>query len=163
MIQTKETVYRKDLEKKKIFVTRDFDAPIQRVWEAWTRPEILDQWWAPKPWKAVTTQMDFRSGGQWLHYMEGPDGTRHYCRADYNSVVAGKSYEGKDSFCDEDGNPIDTAPSMHWNAMFSETGNGTRVDVELSFASVEDLEKIVEMGFQEGFAAAHANLDEIFG
>ena len=53
MIATKETVYTKDAANNKMSVVREFDAPLEKVWKAWTEPKLLDQWWAPKPWKAV--------------------------------------------------------------------------------------------------------------
>lgn len=161
MIATKETIYTKDPSNKKMKVVREFDAPLQKVWKAWTESELLDQWWAPKPWKANTQSMDFREGGSWLYYMQGPDGSRHYCRVDYQKIVPSKSFAGLDSFCDENGNPTTEAPQMTWNCQFSSTSNGSKVDVEIIFASEADLEKIVEMGFKEGFAAAHNNLDEL--
>lgn len=161
MIINKETIYTKDLENKKIKVTREFDAPVEKVWRAWTEKELLDQWWAPRPWKAVTQSMDFSNGGTWLYYMEGPDGTRHYCRADYRSIATNKSYNLLDAFCDENGNINTEFPRMNWKVVFNKTDDGTKVDVEITFSSVEDLEKIIEMGFKEGFAAAHNNLDEL--
>ena len=161
MILNKETIYTKDLDNKKINVVREFDAPVEKVWRAWTERELLDQWWAPRPWKAVTQSMNFREGGTWLYYMEGPDGSRHYCRADYSSVVPNKSYKGLDAFCDEKGNINTDFPRMNWQVDFKKADDATRVEVEISFASVEDLEKIIEMGFKEGFAAAHNNLDEL--
>ena len=100
----KETVYAKDDANKKLRVTREFDAPVDKIWRAWTEPKLLDQWWAPKPWKAVTVTMDFRNGGTWNYYMQGPDGTRHYCRADYSNIIPVKSFMGLDAFCDEKGN-----------------------------------------------------------
>ena len=161
MIINKETIYTKDLENKKIKVTREFDATVEKVWRAWTEKELLDQWWAPRPWKAVTLSMDFSNGGTWLYYMEGPDGSRHYCRADYESIVANKSYEGLDAFCDEKGNINTEFPRMNWKVAFNKADDGTKVDVEITFDSIEALEKIIEMGFKEGFAAAHNNLDEL--
>jgi len=161
MIINKETIYTKDLENKKIKVTREFDAPVEKVWRAWTEKELLDQWWAPRPWKAVTQSMNFSNGGTWLYYMEGPDGSRHYCRVDYKSISTNKSYELLDAFCDEKGNINTEFPSMNWKVVFNKADDGTKVDVEITFSSVEDLEKIIEMGFKEGFAAAHNNLDEL--
>lgn len=163
MIINKETIFTKDLDNKKIKVVREFDAPVEQVWKAWTESELLDQWWAPKPWKANTRSMDFREGGSWLYYMEGPDGSRHYCRADYKSVIPNKLFVGDDAFCDENGNPTTELPSMHWEVSFNKSGNATKVEVELTFATEEDLNKIIEMGFKEGFAAAHNNLDELLG
>ena len=159
--QQKQTVITKDAANKKLFVVREFDGPLEQVWKAWTESKILDQWWAPKPWKANTKSMDFRNGGRWLYFMEGPDGSRHYCRADYTSIVPKKSFVGDDAFCDEQGNINNELPRMHWKNEFSKTEHGTKVEVAISFASEADLEKIIEMGFKEGFAAAHNNLDEI--
>lgn len=161
MILNKETIYKKDLDNKKIYVTREFDAPAQKVWRAWTEPALLDQWWAPRPWKAITISMDFKNGGRWLYYMEGPDGSKHYCSADYSAIVPNKSYEALDAFCDEKGNIKTEFPRMQWKVEFKKADNATRVEVEINFDSVESLNKIVEMGFQEGFAMAHNNLDEL--
>jgi uncharacterized protein YndB with AHSA1/START domain len=161
MIATKETIYSKDASNKKLKVEREFDAPVAQVWKAWTEPELLDQWWAPKPWKANTKSMDFREGGRWFYYMEGPDGTRHYCKVDYKTIVPNKSFSGFDGFCDEHGETNTEMPGMDWNVVFTAVGSTTKVNVDVTFASEEDLNKIVEMGFKEGFAAAHANLDEL--
>lgn len=161
MIATKETVYKKDLANKKIKVTREFDAPVAEVWKAWTEPKLLDQWWAPKPWKAVTVSQDFKPGGRWFYYMQGPDESRHYCIADYISIAANKSFSAKDAFTDDKGNIDSNMPSMTWKVAFNSTGDATKVDIEISAKSEDDLNKIIEMGFQEGFAAAHKNLDEL--
>lgn len=161
MIGTKETIYSKDATNKKLSVEREFDAPVEQVWKAWTESNLLDQWWAPKPWKAVTKSMDFRDGGVWLYYMQGPEGERHYCRVDYHTIVPNKSFTGLDAFCDENGNPSTEAPSMHWKVVFTPAGTGTKVGVEVTFKSEEDMETIIKMGFKEGFAAAHDNLDEL--
>ena len=161
MIATKETIYTKDAANKKISVVREFEAPVEKVWKAWTESELLDQWWAPKPWKANTQSMDFREGGTWLYYMEGPDGSRQYCRADYETIAPNKSYTGLDAFCDENGKINTDFPRMHWKVVFNKSANGTKVEVEITFTSEADMEKIIEMGFKEGFAAAHTNLDEL--
>lgn len=161
MMATKESIFTKDAANKKINVVREFDAPVEQVWKAWTVSELLDQWWAPKPWKANTQSMDFHEGGTWFYYMEGPDGSRHYCRADYETIVPNKSYTGLDAFCDENGKMNTDFPRMHWKVVFSKSGTGTKVEVEITFTSEADMEKISEMGFQEGFTAAHTNLDEL--
>ncbi len=158
---TKETTISKDLENRKLLVLREFDAPVELVWRAWTESKLLDQWWAPKPWKATTKSMDFREGGIWLYYMEGPEGEKSYCRAEFKTIDPLKSYTGHDGFCDENGNPSGDLPGMQWDAKFSETETGTKVEVEITFATLSDLETIVEMGFNEGFTAAHGNLDEL--
>jgi len=162
MIAKKETTYSKDTANKKMKVVREFDAPVDQVWRAWTEPAILDLWWAPKPWKAITQSMDFKTGGRWRYYMQGPDGSRHYCLNEYESIAPKKMYSGLDAFCDENGNINTEMPRMHWKVEFASIEDGTRVTVEISFPSEADMEKIVEMGFKEGFAMAHKNLDEYF-
>ncbi|MBR9999709.1 MAG: SRPBCC domain-containing protein [Cyclobacteriaceae bacterium] len=151
-----------DKENKKINVEREFSAPISKVWTAWTESRILDQWWAPKPWKVRTRTMDFREGGYWLYAMAGPDGTEHWCRADFKSVVPLKSYSGLDAFCDENGNIDDSFPRSVWNVEFRELQNSTEVSVQITYEKLADLEKIIEMGFKEGFTAALENLDDLF-
>ncbi len=160
-MSNKETTIAKDAANKKLIVVREFDAPLGDVWKAWTDSNILDKWWAPKPWRAKTKTMDFREGGLWLYSMVGPDGTESFCRADFKTIVRNKSYTGDDAFCDEDGNVTHDIPGMHWKNEFSLTDTGTKVEVEITFANEADMEKIIEMGFEAGFTAAHSNLDKL--
>jgi uncharacterized protein YndB with AHSA1/START domain len=161
MITKHQTNITKDLTNKKLRVVREFDAPIHQVWQAWTESHLLDQWWAPKPWKAQTKTMDFREGGHWLYAMVGPDGAQTWCRADYKTIDPEKGFTVVDAFCDENGKATTDFPSMHWKNEFFQTPAGTRVEVEITFSSEADLEKIIEMGFKEGFTAALTNLDEL--
>lgn len=142
-------------------VVRDFNAPVEQVWRAWTEPPLLDQWWAPHPWKAKTKRMEFTEGGTWLYAMLGPNGEEAWSRADFEAIEQGKSYSGQDAFCDADGNIASEPPGMHWQVSFAPVAAGTRVTVLITFRSEEDLQKIVDMGFKEGFTAAHGNLDAL--
>ncbi len=157
----KQTEVTKDRENKKLVVVREFDATPADVWSAWTEKELLDQWWAPKPWKAETKSMDFREGGFWLYCMVGPEGEAHWCRVDFKTISKLKSFTGLDAFCDENGNINHDFPTMHWKNVFSKTDSGTKIEVEINFDTEADLEKILEMGFEEGFTSALGNLDEL--
>src|SRR5687767_11932701 len=148
-----------DRENQKINVEREFEAPVSKVWDAWTKPELLDKWWAPKPWRAKTKKMDFRSGGFWLYAMVGPEGDEQWCKADFISVTPQKRYVGIDYFCDAEGNKNEEMPTIHWDVKFSAKGNSTLVSVQNTFDKLEDLERIIEMGFKEGFLSAMENLD----
>lgn len=150
----------KDLKNKQLKITRDFNAPVDQVWRAWTDSEQLDLWWAPKPWKAKTKTMDFREGGYWLYAMVGPDGSETWGREEYETIVPFKRFIAIDKFCDDKGNVNTELPVLNWWCEFTESGTGTSVQIEVSFSSIEDLEKIVQMGFEEGFTAALVNLDE---
>ena len=151
-----------DKQNNKIKVTREFAAPLSKVWVAWTQSELLDQWWAPKPWKAVTQKMDFKDGGHWLYVMAGPEGEEHWCRADFKSISPNKIFKVSEGFCDPDGKITTDFPIAYWDCQFSESSNKTIVDVEISYDSLADLEKYIEMGFKEGFTMALGNLDELF-
>ena len=151
-----------DKENKKIKVEREFEAPVADVWAAWTQRELLDDWWAPKPWKARTKSMDFKNGGAWLYAMVGPDGSEHWARADFSNITLFKSYEATDAFCDQDGNINKALPSARWINKFNEGGHSTTVSIEIGYDKLEDLEQYIEMGFKEGFTAALVNLDDIF-
>lgn len=161
MIATKEAIFTKDEANKTMSIVRDFDAPVELVWKCWTEPELMDKWWAPKPWKAVTQSQDFRDGGTWRYYMEGPDGTRHYCLANFEKIVPNKSYSALDAFCDENGVINTEFPRMHWDLQFNKAGKTTKVEIMIKFEKLEDMQKILEMGFKEGFSMAHGNLDEL--
>jgi uncharacterized protein YndB with AHSA1/START domain len=161
MLLNKESIFKKDLENKKMYITREFDAPVEKVWRCWTEPELLDQWWAPEPYKTVTVNMDFQNGGRWLYYMISPEGNKHYGRADYRQITPIKTYSAIDTFCDEHGNADEQFPGMDWKVEFVSLGNISRVDIVISFTSIEVMEKIIEMGFQEGFTMAHGNLDKL--
>ena len=93
-----ETIITKLPDQKQLKVTRNFSAPVDLVWKAWTDPEILDKWWAPKPWKAVTKSMDFRPGGRWLYSMNGPAGERHWSKSDFLKINAQSMYEAMEAF-----------------------------------------------------------------
>lgn len=151
-----------DKENKKITVEREFAAPVDKVWDAWTQSEILDQWWAPKPWKARTKTMEFRDGGYWLYAMVGPEGEEHWARADFSNITEQESYTATDAFCDESGTINDTLPQAVWRNSFTAQNNHTVVFIEITYEKLEDLEGILQMGFQEGFTAGLENLDELF-
>lgn len=160
-MSNKETQITKDAAKKQITVIREFDAPVAQVWDAWTKKELLDEWWAPKPWKANTKSMDFKEGGVWLYAMQGPEGEKQWCRVDFKHIIPQKMYEGSDAFCDEAGNVTPQPPGMDWEVEFSAKGEGTLVKTVITFATEKDMEDIINMGFEQGFTAAHGNLDQL--
>lgn len=144
-----------------VHVQREFAADLNTVWEAWTTAEILDQWWAPKPYKAETKSLDFRVGGEWFYAMVSPENEKHWCKAHYEIINQRSNYAYTDAFCDEDGNLNNAFPSSHWTNTFTTSEDKTLVDIVIKHQRLEDLEKIIEMGFKEGFTAGLENLDEV--
>lgn len=150
-----------DKENSTIYIKRDFNASLQRVWQAWTTAELLDRWWGPEPWRAETKAIDFREGGYWLYAMVGPEGERHWGRLDYIEIKNEESFRAKDGFCDENGTPSSELPQNLWEIVFRETDGKVLVDMILIFDSPEDLETNIQMGFKEGFTAGLNQLDEL--
>ncbi len=147
-------------EDNTLHVKREFMANLDLVWEAWTKPELLDQWWAPKPYRTQTKSMDFRAGGCWLYAMISPENQYHWCKNDYLSIDPKKSYSGIDAFCDENGVTNTEFPRTQWTNSFNEQHNKTLVSIVAQYESLEDLEKIIALGFKEGFTMALENLDQ---
>lgn len=144
-----------------VVVQREFDAELPLVWDAYTKPELLDQWWAPRPWVAKTKSMDFKVGGRRLYAMCGPEGEEHWALADFTSVTPKTNFAFLDAFCDKDGNISDEMPRSAWSLDFSESNGITTVTVTITHKTLADLEKIIELGFKEGFTIALDGLEEL--
>jgi uncharacterized protein YndB with AHSA1/START domain len=154
-----ETVFSKDTQNKKLTVERAFNAPLSLVWEAWTDAAILDQWWAPKPYRAETKKMEFSVGGSWLYTMIGPKGDNTVCRVSFTAIDPSKSFSSTAVFCDDAGETNNAFPAMYWKVFFSDTNGVTLVRTEISFSTEADMEKLVAMGFREGYTMGLGNLD----
>jgi uncharacterized protein YndB with AHSA1/START domain len=148
-------------ENNTITVKREFDAELSLVWNAYTKSEILDQWWAPKPWKAETKSMDFREGGYWLYAMVGPDGEKHWGRTDYKMIQLQKKFSGHDAFSDSSGNVNKELPESEWEVTFTGRGQVTLVEFKISYDDLAQLEATIQMGFKEGLSMAMEGLDEL--
>src|ERR1700759_3106323 len=114
-----------DKAAKKVFITREFDAELSLVWDAFTKQEILDQWWAPKPWALKTKFMDFKVGGRRFYAMVSPEGQEHWSIQDFTSVNPTNNFKFVDAFADKD-QVINTAfPSSEWDLNFVEQDDKT--------------------------------------
>jgi uncharacterized protein YndB with AHSA1/START domain len=153
-----------DKQTKMVIVNREFAAELPLVWDAYTKPELLDQWWAPKPWESRTKFMDFREGGRRFYAMVSPDGQERWAIQKYTSVSPKTNFKIFNAFADKDENP--ELPGSDWDFNFSEQ-NGpdgdpvTKVSISIYNESLERLEKMVEMGFREGFTMALENLEDL--
>lgn len=148
-------------ENKTIHITREFDASLELVWQAWTTPELLDQWWGPQPWRAETKTMDFREGGFWLYAMVSPEGDKHYSRANFISIAKEKSFASKGGFSDESGVINPSFPQNLWENNFIPRDHKVKVDMLLTYDTLVDLEKEIEMGFKEGMTIDFQQLDKL--
>ena len=159
---TNNFVFEPDLAAKTIHIAREFNAPIEKVWKAWTEPDLIEKWIAPKPWTAETKIMDFTVGGIWLYAMVSPEGQKHWSYAEFTAIENGSSISSINMFSDEDGNTAAGAPKSYTDTKFSSIdGNRTKVDVLKTFTDEATVKMFVEMGFKEGTIMGYNQLDEL--
>jgi uncharacterized protein YndB with AHSA1/START domain len=148
-----------DKTTKTAYITREFDAELSLVWDAFTKPEILDQWVAPKPWTSRTKFMDFKVGGRRFYAMVSPEGQERWAIQRYTSISPKTNFKMFNAFADKDENP--ELPGSDWDYTFSEEKEKTKVHITIYNESLARLEKMIEMGFKEGFMMSMNNLENI--
>ncbi len=149
-----------DKQTKMVNITKEFAFELSLVWDAYTKPELLDQWWAPKPLASRTKVMDFRVGGRRFYAMVSPDGQElGWALQKYTSISPKTNFKLFNAFADENENP--QLPGSDWDLTFSEQDERTKVSISIYNESLERLEKMVEMGFKEGTMSQMENLEEL--
>ena len=148
-----------DKPSKTVVVTAEFEAGLDLVWDAYTKPELLDQWWAPKPYTSRTKVMDFTVGGRRFYAMVGPDGSEGWAVQKYTSITPKTNFKFFNAFADEDENL--QLPGSDWDLNFSENDGTTKVSVSIYNESLERLERMIEGGFKEGTMMQLKNLEEL--
>lgn len=161
MENTSKTVVTKNLIEKSIIVTKTFHTDIKKVWQAYTDSSILDQWWAPLPWKAKTKTMHFNVGGYWLYVMQGPENEKHWERMEYTAIKPHVNFEIKDVFCDENGVPNTALPASTGSIAFHETKGSTTVEFNMFYTTEKEITTIIEMGFELGITACLEQLEHL--
>lgn len=148
-----------DKAAKTVSIIREFNAGLSLVWDAFTKPELLDKWGAPAPMRAKTKYMDFKVGGQRFYAMISPDGQEHWAIQRYMSITPKTNFKMYNSFADKDENP--QLPGSEWDYVFSEQDEKTTVRITIYNESLARMEKMIEMGFTEGFKMTMSNLENL--
>ena len=148
-----------DKSTRTALINREFDADLSLVWDAFTKQEILDQWWAPKPYASKTKIMDFKVGGRRFYAMVSPEGQEHWSIQKFTSITPKTNFKFLNAFADENENP--QLPGSEWDLTFSEQDGTTKVSISIYNESLERMEKMIEMGFKEGFTATLNYLEEL--
>ena len=148
-----------DKQTKTVSITKEFAAELSLVWDAYTKPELLDQWWAPKP-------LDIANNG---HGLQGRrkeilcNGEPRRCRTlgvqKYTSITPKTNFKFFNAFADKDENL--ELPGSDWDLNFSEQDGTTKVSISIYNESLERLEKMIEMGFKEGFTMTLTYLEDL--
>lgn len=142
-----------------VLVTKEFNAELSLVWDAFTTQEILDQWWAPKPWASKTKYMNFKEGGRRFYAMVSPEGHESWQIQDYTSISPKTNFKYFSVFADKDENPH--LPGSNWDLSFAEQSGITKVSISIYNESLERMEKMIELGFKEGFTMTLNELETV--
>lgn len=145
-------------ETKMVYITREFDAELSLVWDAFTRAELIDQWIAPRPMTARTKYQDFKVGGKRFYAMVSPEGAERWAIQEYTSITPKTNFKMHNAFADKDENP--ELPGSEWDHSFSEANGITKVTISIYNESLERLERILE-GFTQGMKMSLSNLEEL--
>jgi uncharacterized protein YndB with AHSA1/START domain len=149
---------------REFVISRTFAAPRELVWQAWSQCEHLQQWWAPSGWSVPVCKMDFRPGGVWHYCMKGPmpDGTEmeSWGLTVYQEIVAPERIVALDQFADAEGNVSLEMPKLHNTITFTAVDGQTEVTSRSEFATVAELETVIEMGMEQGLTESWDQLAE---
>lgn len=149
-----------DKEAKTVSITKEFAAGLDLVWDAYTKAELLDQWWAPKPFTSRTKVLDFEVGGRRFYAMVSPDGAERWAVQKYTSITPKSNFKFFNAFADAEENL--QLPGSDWNFNFSESDGKTTVNVSIYNESLERMERIMaDGGFQKGTEAQLENLEKL--
>jgi uncharacterized protein YndB with AHSA1/START domain len=148
-----------DKEAKTVYITKEFNAELSLVWDAYTKAELLDQWWAPKPMTSRTKVLDFEVGGRRFYAMVSPEGVERWVLQKYTSITPKTNFKLFNAFADADENP--QLPGSDWDLNFSEQDGKTKVSISIYNESLERLERMIELGFVEGTKMQLKNLEEL--
>jgi uncharacterized protein YndB with AHSA1/START domain len=147
-----------DKATKTVHITREFDAELSLVWDAFTKHEYLDQWLPPQPMTAKTKYQDFKVGGKRFYAMITPDGQERWAIQEYTSITPKTNFKMHNAFADKDENP--ELPGSEWDHTFSEQAGTTKVNIVIYNESLERLERILD-GFTQGMKMSLNNLENL--
>ncbi len=144
-----------------ITITRVFDAPRELVFRAFSEPEQVRQWWGPTGWTMPVCTIDFRTGGEWRYCIRNAAGEEHCARAVYHRIVPPQEIVFSDAMVDAQGKVIEALPKKRTSVIFDDLGGKTQITVYVQAASPADLEKLLTLGFKQGFGQALDNLEHL--
>lgn len=137
------------VSERELLISRTIDAPRELVWEVWTNPDHIKEWWGPNGFTNTIHQMDVRPGGVWNYIMHGPDGTNYNNKSIYKEVIKPEKlvYDHISS------------PRFQFTALFIEQGEKTIVNIQMLFNSKEDKQKVImDFGVNKGLKQTTARL-----
>ena len=118
---------------REIIISRTLNAPVELVWEAWTNPEHIANWWGPNGFTNTITKMDLTPGGEWLLVMHGPDGTDYKNKSIFKEIVPHKKIVFEH-----------IAPNFIATIDFEAQGEKTHLNWHMLFETAEEFIRVVK-------------------
>jgi uncharacterized protein YndB with AHSA1/START domain len=153
---------------KTLVSERTFNAPKDRVWEAYTNPDQLAKWWGPRGWKTEIRHMEFEDGGYWHYGMRCNDpeqrewyGKTSWGRGTFRIIRPRDAFEYSDDFCDEHGSVNQEMPVSYTRMTFEEKNGATTVTARSEYETPAELSQLLDMGMETGFAETWDRLAEL--
>lgn len=144
---------------RELVISRLIDAPRDKVWRCWTEPELIRQWFVPRPWTIAAADVDVRPGGASAITMRDPDGNEFPNHGVYLEVVPNERLVFTDAF--KAGWATSEKPFFVGVLTFEEEGNGTRYTARARHWTAEDAESHRQMGFEKGWGICAEQLEEL--
>lgn len=152
----------KNPENATMTVVAEYDAPVERVWQLYANPRQLERIWGPPSWPATVVDHDLSPGGRVTYFMTGPDGAKSSGYWDVLEAEAPRRFVVEDGFADDTGQPNPSMPKTRMELeLVDRPGGGTTMTVVSTFASVEAMQQMVEMGMEEGMREAMGQIDAV--
>jgi uncharacterized protein YndB with AHSA1/START domain len=151
----------KDPTTRTLRITAEFPAPVERVWQLWADPRVLERWWGPPTHPATVEEHDLTSGGRVAYFMTGPDGDRSHGWWKVLVVEPPHHLELQDGFADAEGTPNPDLPITEMRVDIAAVNLGTRMTITSTFPSIAAMEQLVSMGMDEGMSLAVGQIDGI--
>lgn len=155
------TDVQKDLDALTLTITSEFDAPADRLWQIWSDPRQLEQWWGPPQYPATVTDHNLTPGARTAYFMTSPEGDKYHGWWKVEEVDPPTRLRFEDGFADSDGNPKPEMPTSIATVTLNETDGRTKMTIESRFSSREQMEQTLEMGAEEGMTEALGQVDAL--
>lgn len=151
----------KDLDALTLTMTAQFDAPVERVWQVWADPRLLERWWGPPTHPATFVEHELSPGSRVTYFMTGPDGTTYHGWWDVEEVVENTRITFRDGFADASGSPDPSLPVSTSEITFERRDGGTRMVLVGRYTERVAFDRVLEMGMQEGITQAVSQIDAL--
>jgi uncharacterized protein YndB with AHSA1/START domain len=163
MSEPTKTKFEPNLKTGELTVERTFNAPVERVFAAWSSAEAVKQWWGPRVFPTTYAKMDFRVGGRWHYCMTGPAGEEAWGVMVYDEIEVPTRIVYTDHFADKDGKFNEQMPSTQVTVTFEDLGDGRTRLVSHTTYKPEELRKVLDMGMEPGISETFDKLEEYLG